>query len=396
MSKFRGELAYILRKATALKRNDRYQSILELKCDLERYLAREPISGYRDSVAYRVRLFCRRTPHHAVALVLMGIVLVLGPLVVVSERARRQAVTLATETRAWLAAALDDIDPYNLKDNPPAAFLRKIGERILAAPAPDAEKWWYLAKVARLLDNSKLHTEAVTWFEHAFESFDRATSMGPGSEVDMEAKARNWYAWALKQAADVSPPDAGIFRERAVQQAHLAWQLLLMKWGPVNPHANCAMMDYGAMLMAAGHEQAEYEEFFLGSWLIAENKQNNDEQRTELKNKIREVVGSINSLWPTQPDEARSTIAAFIKPFMTETIYEGRLPWSLSQFASWLDRSEARSYLGRVVYPRRESAIALATYAYEESCRRNGPKHVDTRKCCDNLSKLTGFEGNCE
>jgi tetratricopeptide (TPR) repeat protein len=115
----------ICRKALAADPADRYAAALDLAADLDRWLADEPVSCYRESLAARARRWLRRHARLTAAVaaaVLVGVV-ALGLLAWQSDRARRtladerdakeeqrlRAVTARNHTRAALDAMTSEV-----------------------------------------------------------------------------------------------------------------------------------------------------------------------------------------------------------------------------------------------------------------------------------------------
>ena len=101
-------LEAVCRKAMALKPGDRYGSPRALVDDLERWMANEPVSAWREPLGRRVRRWARRnrTPVTAAGVALLAGVVGLSAVLVVERQAKADiARALASETRANTALA---------------------------------------------------------------------------------------------------------------------------------------------------------------------------------------------------------------------------------------------------------------------------------------------------
>ncbi len=74
----RDDLDWIVLKALAREREQRYQSVAALAADLRRYLANEPVQAGPPSALYRVRKFVRRRRGLVVSLLVIALTLVAG------------------------------------------------------------------------------------------------------------------------------------------------------------------------------------------------------------------------------------------------------------------------------------------------------------------------------
>jgi serine/threonine protein kinase len=89
----RGDVETICLKALEKDRDRRYQSAVELRQDIERYLDDEPITARRPTLTYHLKLLYKRHRAPAVLSILLVVLLVLG-VVALSMLATRQAAAL--------------------------------------------------------------------------------------------------------------------------------------------------------------------------------------------------------------------------------------------------------------------------------------------------------------
>ncbi|MDG2424648.1 MAG: protein kinase [Phycisphaerales bacterium] len=100
----RGDLETIVSKAIEKDRDRRYQSALELKQDLERYLRGDPIEARPPSIAYQLQLLARRNRGLVATIIVILLVMVVATVWSWMERAR------AVEAEAETATALLDAE----------------------------------------------------------------------------------------------------------------------------------------------------------------------------------------------------------------------------------------------------------------------------------------------
>ena len=104
----RGDLETIAGKALEKDPDRRYQSALELKQDLERFLANEPIEARPPSVSYQAKMFAKRHKGTAAGIVIVALVLVTTTAWSLIERGRAEAA--AEQARVAEAQATLDRD----------------------------------------------------------------------------------------------------------------------------------------------------------------------------------------------------------------------------------------------------------------------------------------------
>lgn len=84
----RGDLETIVGKAMEKNPDRRYQSALELKQDIDRFLAREPIEARPASIVYQTRMFTKRHKAVTASIIIVAIVLVVATSWSLVERGR--------------------------------------------------------------------------------------------------------------------------------------------------------------------------------------------------------------------------------------------------------------------------------------------------------------------
>lgn len=106
-----GDLEWVVRKALAPDRADRYGSAVELARDIERHLAVQPVSAAPASAAYHARKFVRRNKALTLAAVLAVMAMVLGTTFATrgylqAESSRKEAVESGKQANRQRAEAL--------------------------------------------------------------------------------------------------------------------------------------------------------------------------------------------------------------------------------------------------------------------------------------------------
>src|SRR6185503_7478310 len=112
----RGDLDWIVARAMAKEREERYASASELAADVRRHLARRPVNAAPASALYRFGKLVRRHPATSAALAALGLLALVSYLVIAwlyvratdaEEQARLQAAH-AREIADYLALGLED------------------------------------------------------------------------------------------------------------------------------------------------------------------------------------------------------------------------------------------------------------------------------------------------
>lgn len=223
--RLRGDLDWIVRKAMARQRDERYASVAELGLDLQRHLAHEPVTAGPPSVRYLLRKFVRR---HRVS--------VAAGLVVLATLAAGLVVSLALLQRARasaLAATERLSDFWRLAD---VIELEQLvsEEKALWPSAPERlslhEAW--LARARSLLDRRPLHARTVADLEARLAGVDAPALAGE------EARGARFLCDSLRQLVrgldDLGGPGAfgavaartefaRTVRERSVDTQAAAW-----------------------------------------------------------------------------------------------------------------------------------------------------------------------------
>ena len=110
---FRGDMETIVAKAIEKDRERRYQSALELKKDIERYLRGDPIEARPPSIAYQLRLLARR--HRGLVATIIVILLVMVGATVWSWLERSRAINAEAATGQALVQAEEARDEAELE-----------------------------------------------------------------------------------------------------------------------------------------------------------------------------------------------------------------------------------------------------------------------------------------
>jgi len=150
LARLRGDLDWIVMKALAKEREQRYASAAELAEDIRRYLAGEPVSARPPTAAYRLRRFVGRNRLLVGGTALLGLLLSAGVVTTVlfalaQTRAKRQAdwqTYRISVTAAQAALNLNDV---------------RTARRNLAAALPELRAWEWrhlLAECVRRLARS--------------------------------------------------------------------------------------------------------------------------------------------------------------------------------------------------------------------------------------------------
>ena len=104
------DVATVLQKALAPERQRRYASMAAFAADLEAVLGHQPIAARAAGPWLRLARFARRRPTLCTALVLGGLLLVVGPsLLLVQERSARLAIQREADTSRRVVALLTDL-----------------------------------------------------------------------------------------------------------------------------------------------------------------------------------------------------------------------------------------------------------------------------------------------
>lgn len=175
-------LEAVCAKAMAKERNDRYARATELADDVQRYLADEPVSAYRESWSQRLARWLRR--HRAWTLAAAGVLLavivttsiasvVLARLAeqeresrIAAERLRAEALRVAAKFAARTIAGEIDLRWWILEAEADDDELRKLlallqeTDRLRTHPAWEKLQAWLQARA----DRHAQTTKAASWF----------------------------------------------------------------------------------------------------------------------------------------------------------------------------------------------------------------------------------------
>ena len=137
-----GDLETVVSKAMEKDPDRRYQSALEFKQDIERYMASEPIEARPPSLAYQTKMFAKRHKGVAISVVIVALVLVVttGWSLVERNRASRAAeAAIAAEQQAQLAAEKAQVAEAQATEDRDAALAAEAATA-LALARVEAEK----------------------------------------------------------------------------------------------------------------------------------------------------------------------------------------------------------------------------------------------------------------
>lgn len=181
------ELRFILARAMAPNRDQRYSSAAEFSQELERHLVGEVVQAVPASRRYRWGKFIRR---HRVALgtgslvvlaLVAGLALALwGLLEAQAERDRAQlAAERAEQTSAFVTNMLDSIDPEYARGADTALMRRVMDDAALRAEDELADQPEVLAEIALTIGSAYL---AIGEDKAAAEHLERAERLSAGSD----------------------------------------------------------------------------------------------------------------------------------------------------------------------------------------------------------------------
>jgi non-specific serine/threonine protein kinase/serine/threonine-protein kinase len=150
----RGELDWIVMRALAKERSQRYQTAHDLAADLRRFLAGEPVLAAPPKAGYLLRKFMRRhrmvvAAAAAVVLTLLGGVLAFASQAAIARKERDRAVAAEMDSRQildFLLGALHSADPFENGD-------------------PDIRITDAMVRAARMLDRADVILQAAVEFE---------------------------------------------------------------------------------------------------------------------------------------------------------------------------------------------------------------------------------------
>jgi serine/threonine protein kinase len=132
LTRLRGDLEWIARKATARDREERYGSAADLAADLERHLADEPVTAIPPSFRYRAVKFARRNRATVVSAALILIAVLGGVAATMSSMVRAQRARSEAEAMsAFLIDLIESASPWNrAKDTTVRELLEEAAQKI--------------------------------------------------------------------------------------------------------------------------------------------------------------------------------------------------------------------------------------------------------------------------
>ncbi len=200
-SNLAAELRFILAKALAPERENRYESPAELARDLERFVEGEMVAAVPQTRRYRWRklLWKHRFPLVAGSLIsislVAGLVVALWSLVQVQvERDHaRAAAERAEQTAGFVTGMLDSIDPEYADGADTELMLRVLDDAAQRAELELADQPMVLADIESTIGRAY---RAIAEFEPAREHLERVITITEGVEglADLNAQAHRLLA----------------------------------------------------------------------------------------------------------------------------------------------------------------------------------------------------------
>ena len=161
-SRLRGDLDWILRKAMARHRDERYSSVADFAADLRRHLAHEPVTAGPPSVGYVVRKFVRRHRVQVVAGSMVFTALLLG--LVTSALLYREADANAVTAQKNLADFWRLADVVDLEE-----LLAEEKQLWPSSPERLAEHERWLERARHLVARRAIHASTVQELDDRLE-----------------------------------------------------------------------------------------------------------------------------------------------------------------------------------------------------------------------------------
>ncbi|MFO0807669.1 MAG: serine/threonine-protein kinase [Gemmataceae bacterium] len=230
-------LEAICLKAMALAPADRYSGVLALADDVERWLADEPVTAYREPIGVRLRRWGRRHARLATALaaaVLIGAG-VLALLAWQSERARRAVAAEAEQKEIARAAAVEAADAERAA--------REQAQRRLAQVVKFNE---ILGSIFQDLNPRIAEKEGKPLQAILGERLDRAAAAIDGEAIGDELAVAHMQLTLGESHLGLGYP------ERAVELAERARATLTARLGPDDPETLRAANNLAESYRAAG------------------------------------------------------------------------------------------------------------------------------------------------
>ena len=213
--RLQGDLDWIVLKALARDRAHRYPSASELRADIERHLADQPVLAGPPSVAYRLGKFARRHRAAVVAALFGGIAVILGLMGLIFGLVRAQTAEANTAREARKTAAINEFlqdvlsspDPYEGSGTETTVLeaLQVAEERI---PARFADQPEILAAVDQTLGTTYArlgdYERARPLLEESLEK-RRAVHQGPHPELAESLLRVGWLKRTLNETDEAEP-----------------------------------------------------------------------------------------------------------------------------------------------------------------------------------------------
>ena len=242
----RGDLDWIVLKATDPDRRRRYESALDLALDIERSLRNEAVLAGPPSMAYRARKFLRRHRQAMTAATLLLAITLAGA--IESHRQRVQAERARKESEAvtgFLSAMLEAVDPRVGRQEVTVREILDAKARTLAEELPGQP----LAR-ARLMVTIGNVYQALGRYDESRGLLEGALALRQrelGPEHRLVAYCHNNLGILLRSMGDL--PAALAHYERALE-------IYNKRQGPESPNAATCLNNIGNVFMELGDLRA--------------------------------------------------------------------------------------------------------------------------------------------
>jgi hypothetical protein len=355
-SRLRGDLDWILRKAMARHRDERYSSVADFAADLRRHLAHEPVTAGPPSVGYVVRKFVRRHRVQVVAGSMVLVALLLG--LVVSSLLYRQADANAVVAQKNLADFWRLADVVDLEE-----LLAQEKQLWPSSPErlADHERW--LERARHLVARRALHASTVQQLDSRLKDSAAQSAEETRGALFLRDSLKKHVA-ALEEFAR----DGGVLRsvekraefartvhERTVTAARSAWDRSIAAVASSKHYPGLVLRPITGLVPLGTDPASGLEEFaFLQSGKVpvrgADGNLAIDDDTAIVLVLLpggESVVGS-QSEDPAQPhyDPNRTVIEMEVAKVLTEPFLIGKYELTQGQVRALGVASQCMSYIG--------------------------------------------------
>ena len=168
-----GDLSWVVGKCMERDPDDRYASVLELKKDLERWLALRPVEARPTSVWYRFRKLVQRNRASALLIACAAAVLLITTTAAIVGYLRAERALEASRLAEAEATMAADFQVKQLQSVDPAALGRTLRERLVAAVQNHgAGRGWVPAEIERGEQELNRLIEGVNFTDLSLEQLD--------------------------------------------------------------------------------------------------------------------------------------------------------------------------------------------------------------------------------